>query len=914
MQKKLRSILTVLTVLLYVGASAAIINVTTDITTNTTWTNNNIYILYGDIIVKNGATLTIQPGTIIRGDKSTLSRLVVATSGYIIAQGTPEQPIIFTSNQPVGQRARGDWAGIAICGEAPVNFKNAQGQPIQGRLECGPTADYDYGGNNPDDSSGVLSYVRIEYAGYVCGTNTELNSLTLGGVGRKTKIDHVQVSYGQDDGFEWFGGNVNCNHIISLGSRDDDFDTDNGFSGKVQFGLVVRIDTIADQGDISNAFESDNDANGSYNSPYTSAVFSNITVIGPAATTTSSFDPKYGWALRLRRNTAINVFNSVFLGYKRGLRIEGSATQLKATNDTLEFKNNIIAGWVEQYYESAFDSLYLLTHNSNTIIPGNANTVLNLVQPYHSDLNLRDYRPLAGSQVLSGASFTNPKLSGLTPTSYRGAFNQTDNWASCWAEFTPQDEDYTQVPINYGYTANLNVSGPTTFCQGGSVTLSVTSPVTGLNYAWSNGATTPSINVTTSGTYTVTVTNARGCAKTFSQQVTVNPNPNAPTLTPSATAFCTGNSVTISASPASSYAWSNGQTSSSINVNIGGTYSLTITDANGCTASASVAITQNTPTPATISADGPTTFCTGDSVNISVTNPAAYTSFIWSNNQTGSSIVVVSSGTFSVTTTDVNGCTAASANTITTSVSNSPTPTISANGPTTFCQGGSVVLTSTPGDTYLWSNGATTQSITVTTSGTYSVNVTNTNACAGVGQSNTITVTVTPQPSASFTQSASGNPYTISFTNTSTNATSYLWNFGNGQTSTEPNPTHVYNANGVYTVTLIATNGACTSTYSSTINITGVSVEDITGSLESIKLYPNPNAGSAQLEIYANTNADAVVSIADFTGRTLYQVPVQLYTGTNQIEINTGDFANGMYLVHIQSGKTIRTLRMSVSK
>jgi hypothetical protein len=194
-------------------ANAANVNVTTSITASTTWTNNNTYTLFGDIIVKNGATLTIEKGTLVKGNKTTLSRLVVAAGAKLIAQGTAEEPIVFTSSQPVGSRSRADWAGIAICGLAPINSKDANGNSIQGRIECGTDADYDYGGTNLDDSSGVISYVRIEYAGYVCGSNTELNSLTMGGVGRKTKIDHVMISYGQDDGFEWFGGNVNCKRI-----------------------------------------------------------------------------------------------------------------------------------------------------------------------------------------------------------------------------------------------------------------------------------------------------------------------------------------------------------------------------------------------------------------------------------------------------------------------------------------------------------------------------------------------------------------------------------------------------------------------------------------------------------------------------------------------------------------------------
>lgn len=493
-------------------ANAANVNVTTSITASTTWTNNNTYTLFGDIIVKNGATLTIEKGTLVKGNKTTLSRLVVAAGAKLIAQGTAEEPIVFTSSQPVGSRSRADWAGIAICGLAPINSKDANGNSIQGRIECGTDADYDYGGTNLDDSSGVISYVRIEYAGYVCGSNTELNSLTMGGVGRKTKIDHVMISYGQDDGFEWFGGNVNCSELISFGARDDDFDTDFGYSGKVQNGLIIRLDTVADQGDVSNAFESDNDANGTYNTPYTGAVFSNISVIGPAATKTSVIDSKYGWALRIRRNSSISIFNSLFIGYKRGLRLEGAGTQAKATGDTLEFKNNIIAGYVEQYYESTFDSLYLLANPSNSIFGGNANDSVKLGSPYGNPANY-NFLPQAGSPALSGASFSSTKLNGFATTTHRGAFG-TNDWTKCWAEFTPQDEVYTTGPINYTPNVTITQTG-----QLPSLTLTA-SNIAGATYSWSTGDNTAATTVIAEGTFTLTVTNARGCEKVETVTVT----------------------------------------------------------------------------------------------------------------------------------------------------------------------------------------------------------------------------------------------------------------------------------------------------------------------------------------------------------------------------------------------------------
>ncbi|MCW5907832.1 MAG: PKD domain-containing protein [Chitinophagales bacterium] len=893
---------------------AATINVTSDITTNTTWTNDNIYVLFGEILVKNNATLTIQAGTIIKGNSATVSRLVITTTGKINAQGTATQPIVFTSEKPVGQRSRGDWAGIAILGSAPCNFKDANNNPIQGRLECGTTTDYDFGGSNADDSSGVMRYVRIEYAGYVCGTNTELNSLTLGGVGRKTVIEHVQVSYGQDDGFEFFGGTVGGKGLISFASRDDDFDTDNGWSGSIQYGLIIRVDTIADQGDISNAFESDNDAGGSANTPITAGVFSNVTVIGPAPTTTSIYDSKYGWGGRLRRNTSISIFNSAFIGYHRGLRIEGAAAQANATAGSLVFRNNVIAGTVQAYGETAFDSTLInAAVNSNKVYGGNANDSVKLVSPYGNPNNY-DFTLQSGSPLLTGADFSHAKLNGFESTAFRGAFG-TNDWSNCWAEFTPNDENYTVGPIDYSYNATFSASGPTTFCQGNSVALSVNTAASGATYHWSNGATTSSINVTASGTYTVTVANARGCKKTFSQVVTVNSNPTA-TATPTNTSFCTGSAgVTISSSAATSYLWSNGATTQNITVTNSGAYTVTVTDANGCTAvSNAVQITQFNPLVPVIGANGPTSFCTGDDVDLSVNTPSNFNAFSWSNGGSTATINVTATGTYTVTTTDNNGCTAVS-NSITTSVSSSPTPTISANGTVSFCNGDSVTLTSTAGETYAWSNGASTQSIVVKTAGNYTVIVTNNaNPCLGVGTSNSITVAVTPQPVANFTQAASGSSYTIAFTNTSTNATAYNWNFGNNQSSTQANPTHTYTQNGTYTVTLTATNGNCTDVKTMQITITGVGFEEVTNNIESIRLFPNPNNGLATLEINSNAAATVTVSVMEITGKEISSTNVDVVSGNNQMQISTADFAQGVYLVRIANGAEARMVRMVVNK
>ena len=229
------------------------------------------YVLKGWVYVADGSELTIEPGTVIRGDKQTKAALIVERGGKIFAEGTANEPIVFTSNEAAGQRRPGDWGGLILCGNAVNNQREQQ-------IEGGPRSFH--GGNNDDDNSGVLKYVRIEFAGYPFEKDKEINGLTLGSIGRGTTIDYVQVSYSNDDSFEWFGGTVNCKHLVAFKGWDDDFDTDNGFSGNVQYALSVRDSRIADTSQ-SNGFESDNCADGSQVSPYTTATFSNVTFFGP---------------------------------------------------------------------------------------------------------------------------------------------------------------------------------------------------------------------------------------------------------------------------------------------------------------------------------------------------------------------------------------------------------------------------------------------------------------------------------------------------------------------------------------------------------------------------------------------------------------------------------------------------------
>ncbi len=423
------------------------------ITANRTLKADYVYKLRGLVYVTNGAVLTIEPGTKIVGELNKNGGLVVTRSCKIIADGTADKPIVFTSEASTPQR--GDWAGLVILGNAPTNAA-FNGQQGLGEIEGGINNSDGLGlygtpitqQQNPADNSGILRYVRIEYAGYAFLPDKEINGLTFGGVGSQTVVDYVQVSYANDDSFEWFGGTVNCKHLISFRTLDDDFDTDNGYSGKVQFGIALRDSSVAD---ISNseAFESDNDANGSNLTPQTSAVFSNMTVLGPKVTATSIGNSKFLGAAQIRRNSTLSIFNSIFAGWPKGLIIDGSKgvptdLNITATNPSLFVQANIIAGCAQPVVYSASSTAptgstdasilawYSTAAFSNSILTNN--TDVKLVAPFNyasPDFNIAD----AGSPAASGALFTPTKLTGFTAVSYKGACAVGDTWWKAWTKF-----------------------------------------------------------------------------------------------------------------------------------------------------------------------------------------------------------------------------------------------------------------------------------------------------------------------------------------------------------------------------------------------------------------------------------------------------------------------------------------------
>jgi hypothetical protein len=428
--------------------AATVVNVTANISASTTWTTGKTYKLTGLIYVTNNAILTIQPGVIIKGVYTNTGTALIITKGAKLnAIGTASAPIVFTSAKPATQRAAGDWGGIVLLGKAGFNL-NGGVNNIEGITA---TVNTQYGGGTSpiaDDNSGTMKYCRIEFPGFVFSPNNEINGLTLGAVGSGTTIDYVQVSYCGDDSFEWFGGSVNCKHLVAYRGLDDDFDTDNGYNGTVQFALGIRDPNIADNPTVSTSegFESDNNADtaeaaSGYNN--TTGVFSNCTMIGPSkrqATVASG----YARALRLRRTTELKVYNSIFLDFKNNyVGVTDNQTIGKYNVNKVKIKSNIFAGFYGSDltdYPNGVNPKTLTgtsttaayaggaipngtVFNLGTKMSGDGNTTVSssndiLVSPYDTSnytvYTGRDYRP--GTAALTGANFSDFSIVGEAPT------------------------------------------------------------------------------------------------------------------------------------------------------------------------------------------------------------------------------------------------------------------------------------------------------------------------------------------------------------------------------------------------------------------------------------------------------------------------------------------------------------------
>jgi len=290
----------------------------------------NDYLLQGLVVVKSGTTLTIEKGTVIKGEAQSKAILLVEAGAKIIAEGTADEPIVFTSQAAPADRRPGDWGGVVVLGNAPVNVPGGKGN-VEGILKT--VSGTQYGGTDPEDSSGVLRYVRIEYAGVILAQDNEVNGLTFGGVGRGTKVDHIQVRQALDDCFEFFGGTVDAKYLACQGNEDDGFDWDNGYSGRLQF-LVLQ--QAPDHVGEDNGFEGDNDAQGSGNQPLSNPTIYNASLFGKNKDTDNA---QYG--LLLRKNTRATLKNLLVSGFEASVDIRDTSTRDGVTQNALTLTNSL---------------------------------------------------------------------------------------------------------------------------------------------------------------------------------------------------------------------------------------------------------------------------------------------------------------------------------------------------------------------------------------------------------------------------------------------------------------------------------------------------------------------------------------------------------------------------------------------
>ncbi len=676
---------------------ATITTVSTDIITNTTW--SGVVRLNNKVYVKNNATLTIAPGTIIRGDKVTQGTLIVTRGAKIIADATAANPIIFTSNEAVGARNEGDWGGLILLGLA----KNNQPGGVANIEGIVPTTDSQFGGNFDNDNSGILRYVRVEFAGIALEPNKEVNGITFGSVGSGTVVDYVQVTLSGDDSFEWFGGTVNCKHLIAYRGLDDDFDCDFGYRGKVQFALSIRDKDLYDAPGDSNSFECDNDAAGSTAQPKTRPVFSNVTLVGAKGNGTTALPAgeKFEKAFRLRRNSAVSVLNSLVTGWEKGISIEGAPVVANLNGDTMVFVNNILTNFAQPAWT---------TNNTNTVLNSGGSTTSWYNSWFGVDGN-------DSTQTLAQVNWVNLFTAlGVTPDARLAAGSS----AATGATF--------MNGVFYSVATPVVATNSFTYCQGATATALTANALIGNSLRWytqpTGGTfttTAPVPSTTTAGTYTYYVSQANvGNDESMRAAITVvvNALPATPTITASgSTTFCTGGSVDLTSSAATGNTWSTNATTTTITVSTTGNYTVTVTDANGCvSASTPISVNvSNAPTP-TISASS-TQACSGDVVTVTA---SAADSYSWSTGETTQSIQVSNTASVFVTVTNANACNGVGQS-ATTNITFTATPTAAGS----FTTAGNVVTftnTSTGAASYSWDFGDFTNSSATAPAHAYAAN------------------------------------------------------------------------------------------------------------------------------------------------------------------------------------------------
>jgi len=370
-----------------------------------------LYRIEGKVIVGNGATLHIPAGTWLKGiyssDPLTASALIVLRGAKLEVAGTPEEPVLFTSNNDVNPQP-GDWGGIVLLGNATVNKVNPLIEGIAGGDLPVPIDSLRYGGNDDADNSGYITYARIEYAGANIAANNELNGLTCGGVGNGTTLYAIESAWGRDDAFEFFGGTVNGTNLVALAADDDSYDTDFGYRGTISYSLSVLDSAKLTYSSDPNGIEADNDGTGTWDTPRSKPVFDHMTILAIRDTATATAKGLL-YGARFRRNTDLEVTNSIFLGFRNGVVFESAGSIASASNYT----SNIVHGYRTPSAITLDPSNLLLSGNT----PGNGSLLVRPWSPWNNTTLVPDFRPVSSSTTA-------------------GAFEYgTAQWTDGWAKF-----------------------------------------------------------------------------------------------------------------------------------------------------------------------------------------------------------------------------------------------------------------------------------------------------------------------------------------------------------------------------------------------------------------------------------------------------------------------------------------------
>ena len=508
-------------------SNAAEIIVASNITTSTTWTADNTYNIQTQIYVEPGATLTIQAGTIIASDTNIGGSLAVAKGAQLFVLGESGNPVIFTSKADVATWTNGDpktgtwreaaneWGNITIMGDAyiaenavPTNSASPNGSNYANMEGLQPPAGStiaQYGGGNDDDDSGSLNYMSLRYGGKVIGLNNELNGLSLGGIGRGTDIDFVEIMNNVDDGIEIWGGTVSLKHFSIWNIGDDSLDIDQGWRGQAQFGLIVQgysLDASQGSGVGDNCIEMDGAEDSDYQ-PVTTGALYNMTVIGQPV----DGDGATAW----RDNANMQIRNSIIMDCgEKVVRFDGDdgdGANGYGFNGTLDWPTRWTTAYntystvnapgnPQSFYRAQFngnlvemtDSVFFNNTSSSAYTEANARNVFdaannNVLEPATSPVtDIQRAAPVVrGGKVMQQVTFLDPAAAGDATTAagsipagtpffedvaYRGAFAPGENWLAGWS-----------AASSYGFVPGVQTLG-TEYCSANANSTGVAGTIT----------------------------------------------------------------------------------------------------------------------------------------------------------------------------------------------------------------------------------------------------------------------------------------------------------------------------------------------------------------------------------------------------------------------------------------------------